>query len=302
MTGASGFIGKFLVEELIERGYTVIAISRGSSPFRDHPRLKYYQADITDYGVVNKVLIEYRPEAVIHLAALLADVCEADPDACFKINLEATYNLIKYSVSAKVRKFIFTSSSAVYNPNVPEPVKEEYAGTATLLYGVIKYACELIGLWYDRKGLIDFRALRPTVVFGPGRFRGPSAEYSSHIIEKALKDELVVVKSPDMKANYVYIRDVVNAYISLLEAEKVQSKVYNIGGFTCRVIDFVNMVKKYIPSLKYEISPIPAVRYPAEVDISRAKIELGWTPKYLYDRAIEDYIKTVRCGSRLFKL
>lgn len=302
MTGASGFIGRFLVEELIERGYTVIAVGRTPSPFRDHPRLRYHQADLIEHNVISRLLTENKPEAVIHLAALLADACEIDPNTCFELNLVATYNLIRYSVLTKVRKFLFSSSSAVYNPDVLEPVKEEYAGTPTLFYGIMKYSCELIGLWYDRKGLIDFRVLRPTVVFGPGRIRGPSAEYSSYIIDKALKGELVVVKSPEMKVNYVYVRDVVNAYIALLETENANSKIYNVGGFMCKVIDFVNMVKKYIPTLRYEISPIPAVKYPANVDISKAKTELGWSPRYLYDKAIEDYIETVKHGSKLFKL
>jgi nucleoside-diphosphate-sugar epimerase len=302
VTGGGGFIGRFLVEGLIDKGYSVVSIGRELSPFRDHPKLTYYVADVSDVIAINKIFERHKPVAVIHLAALLADACENDPVLALRVNIDSTQYLLELSITHGVEKFVFASSAAVYHPDTPEPVREEDAGKPVSYYGITKYTGELIGLWYARKGLIDFRALRPTVVFGPGRFRGPSAEYSSLILEKGLRNEKIIVRNPEDRVNYIYVRDTVNALIALLEAEKAPSRVYNAGGFVSRVIDFVELVKKYIPTLEYEVQPAPAVRYPAIVDDSRARRELGWSPKYVYDKAIEDYIETYRKGSALFRL
>ncbi|MEM0014945.1 MAG: NAD(P)-dependent oxidoreductase [Zestosphaera sp.] len=304
ITGAGGFIGRFLVEKIVlELGEPVVALDRiPVSPFKNHPKIKYLTGDVSDVITVSKVMCKYRPRVIYHLAALLADACEADPITALRVNIDATQYLIDLGAAHGVEKFIFMSSEGVYHPDTPEPVKEEQAGNPPIYYGVAKYVGELIGLWYSRKGYIDFRALRPTVVFGPGRFRGPSAEYSSIIIESALRGETAIIKNPDDRVNYIYVRDTVNALIKLGEAEKAPSRVYNAGGFVSKVIDFAEMVRKYIPSLKYEVRPQPTVRYPAVVDITRAMNELGWRPEYLHEKAIEDYIETARKGSELFNI
>lgn len=302
VTGGGGFIGRFLVERLIERDYSVVSVDKNPSPFKEHPRIFYYIADVTDIITMNKIFVKHKPVAVMHLAAALADMCENDPILATRVNIDATQSLIELSITHGIEKFIFMSSAAVYHPDTPEPVREEDAGKPVSYYGVTKYTGELIGLWYARKGLIDFRVLRPTVVFGPGRFRGPSAEYSSLVLERGLRGEKVVVRNPEDMVNYIYVRDAVEALVALLESEKASSRVYNAGGFVNKVIEFVMLVKRYIPTLEYEIRPAPSVRYPAIVDDSRAKSELGWKPKYLYDKAIEDYIETYRKGSNLFRL
>jgi len=303
VTGAGGFIGKFLVEGLIERGgYRVIALGRGPSPFSDHSGITYYQVDITHTLALNRIFNKHRPQAVFHLAALLADTCEEDPVMATNVNIVATQALLELSTHYGVDRFIYMSSISVYPPDAPEPVREEYAGRPRYFYGITKYAGELIGLWYAEKGYIDFRALRPTVVFGPGRYKGPSAEYSSRIIEGALKGETIVIRDPEAPVNYIYVRDVVEALIRLLEVEKASSRVYNAGGFVSKILDFALLVKKYIPNLRYEIRPSPIFRYPAVIDMTRARSELGWTPKYLYERAIEDYLETYKRGSKIFKI
>ena len=251
---------------------------------------------------MNSILAKHRPDAVVHLAALLADACEQDPISATKVNIVATQDLIELSIIHGVRRFIFMSSASVYHPQTPEPVREEDAGKPVSYYGVTKYTGELVGLWYWSKGLIDFRALRPTVVFGPGRFRGPSAEYSSLLVEAALRGEKAIIKNPEDRVNYIYVRDVSSALIALVEAEGVSYRAYNAAGFVCGVKEFAELIRKYVPSFQYEIKLAEAVRYAAVIDDSRLRQEFGWRPLYTYEKAIEDYIETSRRGEELFRI
>ncbi len=277
-------------------------IDRTPSPFIEHPRITYYTADITNVHQMNAILAKHRPEAVVHLAALLADTCEQDPISATRVNIVATQDLIELSIVHGIRRFIFMSSASVYHPQTPEPVREEDAGKPVSYYGITKYTGELVGLWYWSKGLIDFRALRPTVVFGPGRFRGPSAEYSSILVEAAIRGERAVVKNPEDRVNYIYVRDVSRALIALVEAEKVSYRAYNAAGFVSTVMEFAELIRRYVPSFQYEIKPAEAVRYAAVIDDSRLRQELGWRPIYTYEKAIEDYIETARKGDELFRV
>jgi len=302
VTGAGGFIGKFLVTDLIRRGDQVIAVGRSPSPFRQHPALNYVRADVSDFLEMNDVFLEYKPEIVFHLASLIADECEADPSAALSVNVKGTQGLMHLASAHGVKRFVFMSSQSVYDPDAREPVSEEQAGHPLLLYGITKYYGEMIGLWYARKGLLDFRALRPSVVFGPTRYKGPSAEFSSLIIERALRGEKVVVKNPDDRVNYLYVRDAVEAAVKLAFAERAPSRVYNAGGFTTTVMGFIQEVKRFVPSLEYEITRSETVRYPSVIDNSRAQTELGWSPRYGLKESIGDYIATLKKGEELFSV
>jgi UDP-glucose 4-epimerase len=303
VTGATGFMGKFLVERLVEEGEDVIATGRAStSPFKPNPRVKYMEMDVSDPLAVDRVLSRHRPEVVYHLAALVADVCEVDPSSCSRVNIRGTQNLIELSANHGVNKFVFMSSQSVYDPSAPEPVREEAAGHPVLFYGITKYSGEMMGLWYSRKGIMDFRALRPSVVFGPTRFRGPSAQFSSHIVEKALRGEEVLIRNPNDRVNYLYVRDAVEATFRLGKAKSAPSRIYNAGGFTMTVLEFAEMVRTLIPGLRYKVEARETVRYPAVIDNERAERELGWTPRYLKEESIRDYLETLRRGSAIFNL
>ncbi len=302
VTGAGGFIGKFLTQQIALGGDEVVALGRSASPFKEHPRLTYVQADVSDGEAMAKLFSDFKFDVVVHLAAMIADECEADPSSALRVNVDATQNLMELSVKQGVGKFVFMSSQSVYDPDTPEPVREEQAGHPVLLYGITKYYGEMVGLWYQRKRGLDFRALRPSVVFGPTRYKGPSAEFSSKVIEKAIRGGKLIVKNPNDRVNYLYVRDVVDAVIRLAKADNAPARVYNAGGFATTVLDFVKAVKERYPSLDYEVQPEPTVRYPVVIDNGRIERELGWKPKYDLSKSVEDYAATLQRGEPLFSV
>jgi len=301
VTGANGFMGKYLVERLLQDGKSVLATGRSESPFFNVPNLTYVHMDVSKVDEVNEVFRKYKPEVVFHLAAVIADVCESDPDQAFRVNVRGTENLLQAS-QRQGSRFVFISSISVYSNDEPQPVREEQGGKPCLLYGITKYYGELVGLWYWRRMGLDFRAVRPGVIFGAGRTRGPSSRYSSAIIDAAIRGEEYVITNPESRVNYIYVRDAVEVTSRLGEVKETPSRVYNAGGFSTTVKEFAEVVRELFPSFVYRVSPSPTVSYVSEVDNSRAEKELDWRPKFDLRGSIKDYARTAKEGSKIFRL
>lgn len=302
VTGAAGFIGKHLITRLSRVAGphdSIIGLDKISMPqeFNSVKGVTYIRADLEDRESLLAIFKEHKPDIVIHLAAVLADRCEEDPDLCISSNVVGLNNVLKASSISGVSRIVFASSISVYNPQVPEPVKEEYAGNPVTLYGITKYFGELLGFWYFRRTGIGFIALRFPVVFGPGRSSGLSATYSSKIVEDAFKYGKIEVKNPDDTVNYLFVSDAVEALVKAMLKEGRLSGAYNIGGFVSSVRDFVKLVKESLQSIKVEEKPTFKSPWPALFDSSRAEKELGWRPAIDLKRAIEIYIRCLHLNN-----
>jgi nucleoside-diphosphate-sugar epimerase len=297
ITGAGGFIGRHLIKRLTELNdleIYIIALDMVEMPkeFKEIKNLKYISADIINGSMLFDLFKAYKPDIVIHLAAILADKCEEDPDICINVNINGFHNILKSSVINNIKRVIFASSIAVYDPQVPEPVREEYAGRPSTLYGITKYLDELLGLWYHRKYGLEFIGLRFPVVFGPGRTGGVSAKYSSKMIEDAYRLGFIdQTLDLDAKVNYLFISDAVNALVKAIQIPYSTSKIYNICGFAYSIREFISYLKKYIPSLEVRRNVYMNVIAPAVYDITKAVKELQWKPTIDLERAIYIYLK-----------
>ena len=301
VTGSAGFIGKHLVMRLAsgdEASNLIIGLDLAPKPpeFEKLENLVYVSADIRDeYSVISTVQ-KYKPDIIFHLAAAMGDKCEEEPDTCLAVNVVGLNNILKAASTVKAKRVVFSSSISVYNPQVPEPVKEEMAGTPIILYGMTKYFGELLGLWYANRFGIEFVALRLSVVFGPGRTTGLSARYSSKMIEDAFRHGRVEVINPDDRVNYLFVSDAVEALVKAATVPELTSKIYNISGFEYPITEFVEILRERFPQLEVKVSPEFKSPWPAKFDTSRAKKELGWKPTMDLRAAVKTYIRCLELG------
>ena len=131
VTGGAGFIGSHLVDQLMARGYEVTVIDNLSggtlenlSQWNDNPKFNFVKADLTNYDDIEPLFKNI--DAVFHFAANPdVKVGSRDPHALWKNNVVATYNALEASRKARIKYFVFASSSTVYGENVKLPTPED---------------------------------------------------------------------------------------------------------------------------------------------------------------------------------
>lgn len=254
-------------------------------------KLIYIVGDISRWDIVTYVMKRHSPEYVFHTAALLSDEANKDPVAAFRVNIEGTLNIYELGRIHDVRTIIFISSLAIYTG--PSMVSDESPVNPLEPYGISKLFGELWGLYYVRRYGLDVRGLRGTWIFGPGRSKGVTA-FSSLIIQKPALGEPVSV--PDLEGNWIYVKDFVDALITLSRSKDPKRRLYLVGGYNMSVREVASIVKELIPSAKIEItrSEGPATLRPKAVDDKYFREDFNWRPKYNIRNAIIDFLRELR--------
>ncbi|OFY84503.1 MAG: hypothetical protein A3F72_13930 [Bacteroidetes bacterium RIFCSPLOWO2_12_FULL_35_15] len=222
ITGASGFIGSFLVEEALKRNYEVYASIRKTSntEYLTDPRIKFIELDFSDKDSLSKKIfgLPYF-DYVIHSAGLTKAVQKSD---YFLTNFQYTKNIIKVLISQKriPQKFIYMSSLAAYGPGDPillQEIKSSDTPNPVTSYGKSKLESEKY-----LSTLIDFPyvIIRPTAVYGP-------REKDLYTVFKLINKNLeLFVGSKKQHLSFVYVKDLVKVVFQTME-----SNIVNKGYF-----------------------------------------------------------------------
>jgi len=305
VTGAAGFIGHHVVEKLVETGYRVIALDnlvraspRGIKVLRDLG-LDLVTVDIRDLGGMKRLLEEYRPEAIVHAAALI-DVYESTrlPDLYVDVNVRGTAVLLRASVEAGVSRFIYLSSAAVYGEPVCLPIDEEHPTNPLSPYGASKLGGEYLVKSMQRSvGKPDYVILRLFNVYGPGQ--DPASPYAgviSKFVSNATRGEsLVIYGDGEQTRDFIHVDDVVEAIIRSLETEHI-NEVYNIGsGKSVKIKELAEVVKELAG--RKELQLLYREPRPGDIKHSRANIEkalrkLNWRPRKDLKQGISELLET----------
>jgi len=217
ITGASGFLGRALVKELVKNGFECIGLSRSGSQGSNY---KCLSADISDYDQLRRIVGEV--DIVVHLAAKI--YYGNEPNECeemIRTNILGTYNLIRLVNEKKIKKFIYASSMSIYK--LDGTVNEETTPFPDSLYGWTKFAPEGF-LPCLHKGCQAF-ILRFSGLYGPGRKSG--------IIYKIVKS-YVDRKQFDLgcdgmdRWNPLYVDDAIKAIMFFLK-DTQSPGIYNVG-------------------------------------------------------------------------
>jgi len=186
ITGATGFLGSWIISRLVERGVQVVA----TDVSEDHRRLAllkpdlpadlvtFHRCDVTDAGVLEALIEETRPTGIIHLAALQIPQCRERPALGAAINIGGHINIFEAARKAGIDRIIYTSSIAA-KPRGP-------ANAPSNLYGVFKKTDEEIARIYWQDHGVPSLGLRPYVVYGVGRDDGETSAITRAIEAAAL--------------------------------------------------------------------------------------------------------------------
>ena len=297
VTGGAGFIGSYLVPELLKKGAEVVIFDAAPPPSGDAVKegITYVRGNLASPADLYRVMMAHRITDIFHLGAILAGPCEENPVQGFAINFQSTQAILDAAATLKIDRFVMLSSISVFGRDVAEPVSDAAPKNPETIYGQTKLASEHLLLWYARNRGLDCRALRFTWVFGPGRTTGITALYSSFILDAIARGEPITIPNPDETGDWLYVKDAVKALLTLWEAKNPVQRVYNIAGGVYSIREVVGIAKKYRPDAKVELveggkslSP-----YPAAYDDSVARAEIGWVPGYSIEQAVKEHIEIV---------
>jgi nucleoside-diphosphate-sugar epimerase len=211
VTGGAGFLGQRLVREILTRGELTDQQDRrrkveritifdqiAPQPAIDDSRVRVVTGDMNDAEVLKSAL-DGDADSIFHLASVVSGGAEADLQLGLRVNLDGTRLLLDLAAdSGRKPKFLFASSLAVYGG--PDATKVTDATTPTPMssYGVQKLCCEYIIGDYDRRGLVDGRAMRfPTVAVRPGKPNLANSSFISSVIREPLAGMETVCPVPD---------------------------------------------------------------------------------------------------------
>jgi nucleoside-diphosphate-sugar epimerase len=303
VTGGAGFIGSYLIPELLEMGYEVVVFDLAAQPKSLEgvwDRIIYVRGDLASRPDLYRVMMSHDISDIFHLGAVLAGPCEENPVMGFAVNFQSTQTLLDAALARGVNRFVMLSSISVFGMDVTEPVPDDAVKNPETIYGQTKLAGEHLLQWYARKHGMDTRALRLTWVFGPGRTTGITALYSSLILDAIARGEEVTIPNPDEKGDWLYIKDAIKAILTLWRAENATQRIYNITGGVHTIREVVAIARKYRPEARVTLVAGGKSRspYPASYDDRVARRELGWKPEYTVEMAIKEHLDIVSGASR----
>lgn len=288
VTGGAGFIGSHIARRLLDDGHQVVIIDNLTTGQEENLPLgaRFINLDISHADGIQMIPNESF-DGVLHLAAQSSgEISNNDPSLDMTTNGLGTRLLLEWCRENNAGHFIYASSMAIYGLTDDTPVRENQALDPYSFYGISKQAAEQYVRHYAKLGL-DTTILRMFNVYGPGQNLGNMKQGMVSIYLAYLaKDEPITVKgSLDRFRDYVYIDDVVDAWIACLGNPDCHGRVYNLGTGT------KTLVKELLPQLITAWGQDPSV-YPVEEqegtpadqfgiypDMTNLRHDTDWEPK-----------------------
>ncbi len=301
VTGGAGYIGSHMVEMLIENDYEVVVFDSLATGHRQavHPQAAFYQGDLLDRAALAHMFAEHQFDGIFHFASyIIVPESMEKPFKYLRDNVVAAANLLEIAAEHGVKRFIFSSTAALFAEPTRMPIPADEPIIPGSPYGESKFFIERLLHWMDRIYGMKYCALRYFNAAGahPNGHIGEAHDPESHLIPIVLQVALsqrdhVMVYGQDYATpdgtpirDYIHILDLASAHILAFEAlEHGESRQYNLGNGRGYSVNEIIEVARTITG-----HPIP-VQYGERragdlpiliADSTRIQQELGWQPEF----------------------
>jgi nucleoside-diphosphate-sugar epimerase len=289
--GACGQIGVELTLALrkINGGENVIA----SDIQNEHSMLSgtgpFMKLDATDITATANLVKSENVTEIYLLAALLSATGEKNPKLAWELNMNSLRQILDLGVEEKLKIF-WPSSIAVFGPTTPRVnTPQKTIIEPSTMYGITKYAGELLCQYYNKRYNLDVRSVRyPGLISWKSEPGGGTTDYAVEIFYEALKHKKYMsFLSEDTYLPMMYMDDAIRATIELMQGapQRIGSRMaYNLSAMSFSPKEIAMAIKKHIP--EFEISYSPDHRqeiangWPQSIDDSVARQEWGWQHKF----------------------
>ena len=295
VTGGAGYIGSVCTEELLNAGHRVTVLDNLTEGHRAavDARAAFLPGDLSDAARLNEAVQAAKAEVILHFAAnALVGESMANPAKYFRNNVAYGLNLLEVAVKNGVRKFVFSSTCAIYGPPDRVPMTEDLPQRPINPYGESKLMFEKMLMWYRQIHGLEFIAFRYFNAGGASKQFGEHHRVETHLIPNVLKVPLGQTShceifgtdypTPDGTCirDYIHVIDLADAHILAMKPG-IQG-FYNLGngeGYSVReVVKMCEAVTgRTIEAVEKPRRPGDPPRLVAAAE--RAIHDLGWKPK-----------------------
>ncbi len=299
VTGAAGYIGSVVAEELVRDGHKVIGLDNLTQGHREAvpPEAVFIRGDLADKTALNSLFHSHSIEAVVHLAGdSLVEASTLDPRRYFESNVVNGLKLLDAMLEHGVTKIIFSSTAAVYGEPQSLPIEEAHPEKPISAYGESKLMFERILNRFREAYGISFVSLRYFSAAGASQRCGEDHHPETHLIPRILQVALghepqIPVYGTDYDTedgtcvrDYIHVLDIAQAHILSLKAVgSLGRRVFNLGGGQGYSVKEVIEAARKITG-----GPIPAALRPRRggdparlvARCRQIQSELGWQPHF----------------------
>lgn len=274
VTGACGFVGSAICEELVSREITVIGADRAAPPFPDADWTKqvtFTHLDIRNSQSVAQVLHEHAVSHIIHAAAITPDMNREreDADTVIDVNVAGACRLMMAAREIMPERIVYLSSTSAYGSATPT-VNGRFCETESIpqpvtLYGISKHAAEGAMSRLADLNELDLRIIRLAPLFGPWEHATDARSLLSphHQIAMQARMARSCLLPRPVPADWLYSRDAAGQIANVLFAEKIATQLFNLGGGEITtLIDWCEALGRQIDGFRFGIDTAsPTVRY-----------------------------------------
>jgi UDP-glucose 4-epimerase len=293
ITGGAGFLGDAACKALLAGGHETVALDLEPMAGATHP---FERVDVTDADATGLALMRLRPDAVVHLAAMLTSEAHVDPVAATRVNALGTAIVFQASLAAGAGRIVYASSVAALG------AADTTAGDAATpkpgtVYGATKAFSEYLAGAIAPTSRASLVGLRFGWIYGPGRVRGWRAPQIP--IEAALRGE-PVVRYPDypQAIDWTWVEDAAMVVVRAVEAEAIGHHVYNVAGDRRMMRDAVGILARLFPDTLFtpEVAATPISAWSFAND--GLEPALGLRPSITLEAGIDLFVRAWRDAQR----
>jgi len=297
ITGVSGFVGPYLASHLAANGFEVFGIDRKGSRVAG---CSVKKCDITDYDSLFAIVARLKPDVVFHLAGQSSVARSWDePELTMKVNVGGTKNLFEAISAAKLSpRVLLVSSAEIYGIPKKLPITEEHPLSPISPYGESKVEQEKLASEFVAKRKLNIVTARSFNHTGPGQppdFVCSNFARQIADIEKGRQQPVIKVADRNVKRDFSDVRDVVAAYLLLVE-KGVNGGVYNVCSGQAFTIGEILAKLLKLSAAKVRVEPDPFKMKNSVVPIlhgdnSKLVKATGWKPAIGIDKTLSDILE-----------